>query len=262
MLIASYIPTYIHVCMYMYVVCTVCMYVHVCGLYYGVCPSIDDSYGSYYYVSVQVERAELRLEGVRYLLEVTGQSGLLSSVQYAALCGWLGLGNATGRYIHCVEFLAHGGLCTVPLTHSVSLSLTLLLSRLCSFARHHSLVFPPPLPYFSHSMPKSHYLSGVEHIPPDLRTRLELELQRMQHWVVGKLRQSVWQAQLALKRGKAARKIEGMLAVTNNGLFCTVVLVTLHSREREGPSHRLCQLHCWSVLLLEVHHCSGGNVDV
>ena len=50
------------------------------------------------YVSVQVERAALRLEGVRYLLEVTGQSGLLSSVQYAALCGWLGLGSATGRY--------------------------------------------------------------------------------------------------------------------------------------------------------------------
>ena len=47
----------------------------------------------------QMERAALRQEGVRYLLEVVRQDSLLPSVQYAVLCGWLGLTYSGHRYI-------------------------------------------------------------------------------------------------------------------------------------------------------------------
>ena len=45
----------------------------------------------------QMDRAALRQEGVRYLLEVVSQDSLLPSVQYAALCGWLGLTSSGPR---------------------------------------------------------------------------------------------------------------------------------------------------------------------
>ena len=73
------------------------------------------------------------------------------------------------------------------------------------------------------SVPKLHYLSGVEHIPASLRTRLELELQRVQRWVVGRLRSSVWQIQLSLRRDKTARKMEGECVCV-----CVCMSVVLH----------------------------------
>lgn len=66
------------------------------------------------------------------------------------------------------------------------------------------------------SVPKSHYLSGVEHIPPAMRTRLELDLQRVQLWVVKRLRSSVWQIQLALRKEKSARKMEGVCSYSRH----------------------------------------------
>lgn len=60
------------------------------------------------------------------------------------------------------------------------------------------------------SVPKLHYMSGVEHIPPSLRTHLELDLQRVHQWVVERLRNSVCDIQLALKSEKTAKKMEGM----------------------------------------------------
>ena len=41
--------------------------------------------------SVKVGRAELRLSGVHYLLQVLNQDSLLPSVKYSILCGWLGV---------------------------------------------------------------------------------------------------------------------------------------------------------------------------
>ncbi|CAI8025922.1 E3 ubiquitin-protein ligase HERC2 [Geodia barretti] len=103
-----------------------------------------------------MDRAALRQEGVRYLLEVVRQDSLLPSVQYAALCGWLGL-TSSGP-----------------------------------------------------SVLKLHYLNGVEHLPPSLRTSLELDQQKVQQWAVGRLRRAVWEIQLALRREKTqARKMEG-----------------------------------------------------
>ena len=43
------------------------------------------------HVCVQVGRAELRLSGARYLLQVLNQDSLLPSVKYSILCGWLGV---------------------------------------------------------------------------------------------------------------------------------------------------------------------------
>ena len=61
---------------------------------------------------VQMERASLRLEGVKYLLEVIGQQTLLPSVQYAVLCGWLGLTNTNNRYIMYIQCVhVHGTVC-------------------------------------------------------------------------------------------------------------------------------------------------------
>ena len=55
-----------------------------------------------------------------------------------------------------------------------------------------------------------HYMNGVEHVPPSLRVSLELELERVQRWVVGRLRSAVWEVHLALRREKTcARKSEG-----------------------------------------------------
>ena len=56
---------------------------------------------------VQMERALLRVEGVRYLLEVVDQTSLLPSVQYAVLCGWLGLSNTSNRYTHKHSIKTH-----------------------------------------------------------------------------------------------------------------------------------------------------------
>ena len=39
----------------------------------------------------QVSRAELRLNGARYLLQVLNQDSILPSVKYSILCGWLGV---------------------------------------------------------------------------------------------------------------------------------------------------------------------------
>ena len=44
-----------------------------------------------FFVCVQVGRAELRLSGARYLLQVLNQDSLLPSVKYSILCGWMGV---------------------------------------------------------------------------------------------------------------------------------------------------------------------------
>lgn len=41
-----------------------------------------------YCVSSQLERAEVRLEGIDTMLKLASKSFLLPSVQYAMLCGW------------------------------------------------------------------------------------------------------------------------------------------------------------------------------
>ena len=64
--------------------------------------------------------------------------------------------------------------------------------------------------HVSPSVLKLHYLNGVEHLPPSLRTSLELDQQKVQQWAVGRLRRAVWEIQLALRREKTqARKMEG-----------------------------------------------------
>lgn len=47
-------------------------------------PSMTDVYC----VSSQLERAEVRLEGIDTMLKLASKSFLLPSVQYAMLCGW------------------------------------------------------------------------------------------------------------------------------------------------------------------------------
>ena len=51
---------------------------------------------------------------------------------------------------------------------------------------------------------KPHFISGVENIPPTLQTQLELEFQDLEQWVIGNLRESIVEAELALKQGNTA----------------------------------------------------------
>lgn len=55
-----------------------------------------NSYNSFYHIfvmtsshsCVQLERAEVRLEGIDTMLKLVSKCFLLPSVQYAMLCGW------------------------------------------------------------------------------------------------------------------------------------------------------------------------------
>ena len=74
-----------------------------------------------------------------------------------------------------------------------------------------------------------HYMNGVEHVPPSLRVSLELELERVQRWVVGRLRSAVWEVHLALRREKTcARKSEGVCVyVCERECVCVCVCLCL-----------------------------------
>ena len=104
----------------------------------------------------QIGRAELRLNGVQYLLQVLNQDSLLPSVKYSIVCGWLGV------------------------------------VKTASGAQHQQ-----------QSSPKSHYISGVENVPPTLQTQLELEFQDLEQWALKKLRASIVEAEQALKQANA-----------------------------------------------------------
>ena len=45
----------------------------------------------------QVDRASVRLEGVKFLLQALAKNSLLRSVKYATICGWLGVVGIGGR---------------------------------------------------------------------------------------------------------------------------------------------------------------------
>lgn len=46
----------------------------------------------------QSVRANIRLEGVRFLLQILAKDELMASVKYAVICGWLGVIEAGGRW--------------------------------------------------------------------------------------------------------------------------------------------------------------------
>ena len=122
-------------------------------------------------LSWQVNRASLRLEGVQYLLEVLGQEGLLSSVRYAAMCGWLGVFGAKSR-----------------------------LEGVGKWRTHLRGDYGCPSCSYSPCVVRPHYLSGVERIPPVLQTVIELHFHQLESWAHTKLRSAICEADHALKQ--------------------------------------------------------------
>ena len=166
------------------------------------------------------------------------QERLLPSVRYSILCGWLGL-LASPRRLEGFYLVLSPTL--PPLPHPPTPPWTTLLSNFISHAYtlNNSLPpTPPPLassplhprtssppfylfsPCFPSSSPclssglRSHYLSTVEHVSPDLYVTLELEFQAITEWAVKHLRSCVWESELALAQLNNSTAPDGKLSST------------------------------------------------
>ena len=72
---------------------------------------------------------------------------------------------------------------------------------------------PPPLPSpLPPSGLRTHYLSAVEHISPDLYITLELEFRAITEWAVRHLRGCVWESEMALAQLNNCRTPDGGFA--------------------------------------------------
>lgn len=52
------------------------------------CTSSLRQYDNFFFSLLQLERAEVRLEGIDTILKLAAKNFLLPSVQYAMFCGW------------------------------------------------------------------------------------------------------------------------------------------------------------------------------